>query len=126
MRDKFTKSVFYGDWRITTRDAQWLYFRYGISKTGVPVATCAYGPETIQTSPDAGKGDDYIPPNGLEQPMRLLNEISNSALNDDYDWMSERLREKAEQDESVEESCDESVEESCDEPSESCDEPSES
>ena len=119
LRDKYTKSAFYGDWRITTRDAQWLYFRYGISKTGVPVATCAYGPETITASPDADKGDDYIPPNGLEQPMRLLNEISNSALNDDYDWMSARLREKAEQDEPVEESCDESVEESCDEPSES-------
>lgn len=107
LHDEYAKSVFYGDWRTTTRDAQWLYFRYGISKTGVPVATCAYGPEIIPVSPDADKGYDYNPPDGLEQPMRLLNEISNSALNDEYDWMSARLREKAERDESVEESCDE-------------------
>lgn len=107
LHDEYTKSVLYGDWRTTTGDAQWLYFRYGISKTGVPVATCAYGPEIIPASTDADKGNDYLPPNGLEQPMRLLNEISNSALNDEYDWMSARLREKAEQDDSAEESGDE-------------------
>jgi hypothetical protein len=110
LHDEYAKSVFYGDWRITTRDAQWLYFRYGISRIGIPVATCAYGPETIPASPDAGKVDDYFPPDGLEHPMRLLNEISNSALNDHYDWMSARASEKSEQDVSVDESGDESSE----------------
>ena len=104
LHDQYAKGVFYGDWRITTRDAQWLYFRYGITKTGVPVATCVYGPEIIPESPNADKGDDYYPPDGLEQPMRLLNEISNSALNDEYDWMSARAAEKSEQDDSADES----------------------
>lgn len=104
LHDQYSKGVFYGDWRITARDAQWLHFRYGISNIGGPVATCVYGPEIIPASPDVDKKDDYIPPDGLEQPMRLLNEISNSALNDDYDWMSARLQKKSEQDDSVDES----------------------
>lgn len=112
LHDKYSTSVFYGDWRTTTHDAQWLYFRYGISKIGDPVATCVYGPEIIPTSPDAAKGDDYCPPDGLEHPMRLLNDISESALNDRYDWMSAKDSEKSEQDESADESVDELVDES--------------
>ena len=102
LHDQHSKSVFYGDWRITTRDAQWLYFRYGINKIGDPVAMCVYGPETIPASPVGDKGDDYNPPDGLEHPMRLLNVISESALNDIYDdCMSDKDLEKSEHDDSV-------------------------
>lgn len=119
LHNKYSKSVFFGDWRTTTHDAQWLYFRYGISKTGVPVATCVYGPEIIPESAVSDEERDYCPPEGLEHPMRLLNEISESALNDRYDWMGAKDSEKSEEDESVDELFDELPEESVDESSES-------